>query len=218
MNYKSEDFRNCKFNPFELYPLAAYPSLEAIVVKDDHKAIDEEEGETDNHVLVPVDKLVRYILALYDPKSPLIKGESNLLRRKELAAMIAGFDVDKDEDMLEIVYDCKYEHIVLMIQNFLRYFVKSMEWAMLVSYEASFWEFQSRLMQPIERGDKDKELMTAVGNKTKLADDIRGLYDKFESAKERFYGNDTVLIKGADKITRYTPEGVAAFAKSKGYK
>lgn len=213
MNYTSENFKHCQFNPFEEYPFKAYPRLKEIVVKDAHICIDEDEEETDNHFSVPEDKMVRYILALYDPKSPLIKGESNLLRRKEIAASIAGFDVDKEEDMLAVIYDCKYEHLVLMIQNFLRFFVKSMEWAMLVSYESAFWEFQSRLMQPIERADKDKDLMTAVGNKTKLANDIQELYNKFEAAKDQFYGNDTILIKQALKIRRFTPEGVAAFAK-----
>jgi hypothetical protein len=213
MNYTSENFKHCQFNPFEEYPFKAYPRLKEIVVKDEHISIDEDEEETDNHFTVPEDKMVRYILALYDPKSPLIKGETNLIRRKEIAAAIAGFDVDKEEDMLAVIYDCKYEHLVLMIQNFLRFFVKSMEWAMLVSYESAFWEFQSRLMQPIERGDKDKDLMTAVGNKTKLSNDIQELYNKFEAAKDQFYGNDSVLIKQALKIRRFTPEGVAAFAK-----
>jgi len=217
MTYSSETFRNCQFNPYEEFPFQAYPQLKNILVNDDHRAIDEVEDETDNHFRIPSDRLTRYIVALYDPKSPLIRGESNLIRRKEIAAGIAGFDLDKDADMLEVVYDCKYEHVVLMIQNYLRYFVRSMEWAMLVSYESAFWEFQSRLMQPIERGDKDKDLMTAVGNKTKLADDIKALYEKFEAAKDQFYGNDEVLIKAANKIRRFTAEGVASFAKENGY-
>lgn len=213
MNYTSDTFKNCQFNPYEEYPLSAYPRLKEIVVEDDHRAEDEDEGETDNHIRVPIERIVRYIVAMYDPKSPLIKGESNLLRRKEVAAFIAGFDLDKDEDMLEILFDCKYEHIVIMIQNFLKFFVKSMEWAMLVAYESSFWEFQSRLMQPIERGDKDKDLVSAMQSKTKISNDIQELYNKFEAAKEKFYGNDTVLIKAANKIKRFTPEGVAEFGK-----
>ena len=213
MNYSSDTFKNCQFNPHEIYPFEVYPRLKDIVVIDDHRADDENEDETDNHVLVPLDKLVRYIVALYDPKSPLIKGESNLIRRKEVAASIAGFNMEKDEAMLEIIYDCKYEHIVTMIQNFLKDFVKSMEWAMLVSFESAFWEFQSRLMQPIERGEKDKDLVSAVQSKTKLATDIQELYHKYEAAKDAFYGNDTILIKAASKIRRFTPEGVAAFAK-----
>lgn len=218
MSYTAESFKNCYFNPFHIELFETYPRLRSIVVEDDHVAADEMEGETDNHIRVPAEKLVRYIIALYDPKSPLIKGESNLLRRKELAASIAGFDVDKEEDLLEIVYDCKYEHVVLMIQNFLRDFVKSMEWAMLVSYESAFWEFQSRLMQPIDRGDKDKDLIKAISDKTKLSKDLKELQEMFEAAKDKFYGNDDVLIKAANKISRYTPEGVAAFAKEKGYK
>lgn len=213
MNYTSETFKNCQFSPFDEFPFRAYPRLKEIIVKDDHIALNEEDGETDNHISVPDDKMVRYIIALYDPKSPLIKGEGNLLRRKEVAAQIAGFDLVKDEAMLEVIYDCKYEHVVLMIQNFLRYFVKDMEWAMLVSYESAFWEFQSRIMQPIERGDKDKDLVSAVQSKTKLTEDINDVYQKYQAAKDRFYGNDTVLIQAANKIKRFTPEGVASFAK-----
>lgn len=213
MNYISDTFRNCQFNPHEVLPFEAYPKLKDIVVKDDYLNLDKWEGEKDLHIYVPVDKLTRYIVALYDPKSPLIKGESNLIQRKEIAASIAGFDTDKEEDMLDIVYNCKYEHVVQMIQNYLRYFVKSMEWAMLVSYESAFWEFQSRIMQPIERGDRDKDLVSAVQSKTKLACDLQDLYHKYEAAKDAFYGNDTILIKAASKIKRFTPEGVAAFSK-----
>lgn len=215
MNYPSETFKNCAFNPYEEFPFKAYPRLKQIVVEDVHKAGDEDELETDNHVFIPLDKAVRYIIALYDPKSPLIKGESNLILRKEIAADIAGFDLEKEENEVAILYECRYDHIVAMIQNFLKDFVKSMEWAMLVSYEAAFWEFQSRLMQPIERGDKDKDLMSAVQAKTKISEDIKGLYEKYQAALNKFYGDDEVLIDQSGKIRRFTPEQVGSFSKAK---
>lgn len=208
MSYSSEMFKNCSFSPFEEYPLKVYPNLKKMVVKDKY---DPDEDEL--HVSLPENKVIRYILALYDPKSPLIKGEQNLMRRKEIAAEIAGFDMEKDDVMLAILFEYKYDHVVEMVQNFLKDFVKSMDWALLVSLEQTFWEFQGRLMQPIDRADKDKDLMSAVQTKTKMATDIADIQEKYKTALSKFYGDEEVLIEATTKIRRFTPEGVAKFAR-----
>jgi len=208
MNYTSDTFKNCAFNPYEVFPFKAYPQLKKMVVKDLYNQEDD-----DVRVKMPEDKLVRYIIALYDPKSPLIKGEQNLVRRKEIAAEIAGFDMEKDDAALAVLYEYKYDHIVLTVQNFLKDFVRTMEWAMLVSLEQTFWEFQTRLMKPLE-ADKDKDLMKAMETKTQLSEDIQNIYDKYKTALSKFYGDEEVLIEAATKIRRFTPEGVAKFARS----
>ena len=191
MTYTPDLFKNCLFNPFEVAPFIEYPALKKIVVKD--------EVEEAGHLFIPSDKIVRYIIALYDPKSPLIRGEQNLLRRKEIAAEIAGFDTENDEAALDILYNHRYDCIVEMIHNFLKNVVKSMEYAMLVGYEAAFWDAQKELMSPSKKGS----------DKGKTATDIRIFNDQFQDSLKRFYGEEDVLIENSARIRRFTPETVA---------
>jgi hypothetical protein len=191
MTYTPDLFKNCLFNPFEVKPFVEYPALKKIVVKD--------EVEEAGHLFIPADKIVRYIIALYDPKSPLIRGEQNLLRRKEIAAEIAGFDTENDEAALEILYNHKYDCVVEMIHNFLKNVVKSMEYAMLVGYESSFWEGQKELLSPNKKGS----------DKGKTAADIKIFFELFQDSLKKFYGEEEVLIENSARIRRFTPETVA---------
>lgn len=203
MTYTETHFKNCPFSPFDEKLFKRHPSLVALVPPDG------EEGQEGVMATVSPENVLRYIIALYDPKSPLLKGEQNLNRRKDVAADIAGIDKEKYIKEVMFMYECRDDRFVLYVQNYLRYYAKSMEWAMIQSFEQAFWEYQSRLMQPIERGDKDKDLISAVQLKTKLSDDIQSLYDKYQAALEKFYGEDKELIVASAQITRFTPESVA---------
>lgn len=207
MTYTSEHFKNCPFDPFDERIFYKHGKLSLIVPKFD---------DDDDTILskLPQSKICRYIVALYDSKSPLIKGEQNLVRRKEVAAEIAGFDLNKNEEDLAILFECRDEKVVMYIQAYLRQFSKSMEWAMIQGFEQAFWEYQARLMQPIEKDGKEKDLISAVSLKTKLGVDIQDFYDKYQSALERFYGDDKLLIEAIGQITRFTPEGVAKLKRN----
>lgn len=205
MSYTETQFKGCSFSPFDDKLFKRYPRLLALVPP----ASESEDGREDILQRLPPEQALRYIIALYDPKSPLIKGIQNLNHRKQTALEIAAIDTDKHIAEVMVMQECKDERFVLFVQNYLRYYGKSMEWAMIQAFEQAFWEYQARIMQPIERGDKDKDLMSAVQIKTKLTDDIQGLYDKYQAALEKFYGEDRDLIEQSAQITRFTPEGVA---------
>lgn len=211
MTYNDSHFRSCPYSPFDEKLFKRHPSLVALVPLPS-----DDEDERKNELLqrLPPEQVLRYIIALYDPKSPLIKGIQSLNGRKREALQIAGIDDDKYTTEVMIMQECRDEKLVLFIQNYLRYYGKSMEWAMIQSFEQAFWEYQARIMQPIERGDKDKDLMSAVQIKTKLTDDIQGLYEKYQAALEKFYGEDKELIEQSSKITRFTPETVAKLKRS----
>lgn len=205
MTYNDSHFKNCPFSPFDEKLFKHHPHLIGLVPD---LSVPEGEQESVLNKVHP-ENVLRYIIALYDPKSPLIKGEQSLNRRKEVAAEIAGIDQEKQIGEAMVIYECRDEKLVMFIQNYLRYYAKSMEWAMIQSFEQTFWEYQARLMQPIERGDKDKDLISALNMKTKLSEDMPALYDKYQLALEKFYGEDRVLIDESSKITRFTPESIA---------
>lgn len=207
MNYTQDQFKNCQFDPFEWKVFEKYPRLHDLIPKA-------KKGEESVVDLLPPDQVLRYIIALYDPKSPLIKGEQNLLRRKEVAAEVAGFDIVGQLEELTALYECRNGAVVVFIQNYLRIHAKSMEWAMIQSFEQAFWEYQARLMQPIEKDAKDKDLMSAVGMKTKLSEDIKGLYENYQTAISKFYGEDKELIERSGKIRSFTPEQVGKLGKA----
>ncbi len=201
MTYTQDHFKNCQFNPFDERLFYTHPKLSQIVPKK----IPDEDSVLDR---LPHYKVCRYIIALYDTKSPLIKGEQNLIRRKEIAAEIAGFDIDKQTDDLQILYECRDVRFAQFIQNYLKDFAKSMEWAMIHSFEQAFWEYQARLMQPIEKDGKDRDIIAAISMKTKLSEDIGDMYDKYQAALDKFYGEDKEIIEQAGKIRSFTPEQI----------
>src|SRR5688572_27454825 len=180
--YTKDDFKKCFFNPMDKN-LMDYPKVQQLIPDHLHDELSEDE------------RVIRYVLALYDPKSPLVRDYPDLNTRKIAAATIAGFDITADEECTNKLFSCNSEFLVEMIINFLRTVVKSRTWAALQADEQTFWEFIIRLMLPITRGDKDKDLVGAVSVKTKLSEDKENINDRLDRNWSRFLGDDELLIK-----------------------
>lgn len=146
--------------------------------------------------------VLAYIICLYDPASPLIKGEQNFVVRQEKAAEIA-----KLEDVTGL-FDYTREGFVEQVQGYLVDYAKSMEWALLRSLEETFWEYMNRLRQPVDE-DKDTDSMRATLTKTKMSEDAKQILDMYRSELSRFYNNDEKIIEMTGKIKRFRPEDVA---------
>jgi hypothetical protein len=198
--YKIDDFNNCLFNPLvKKDMLAAYPRLREI------------EGSFDaNHTLV--DKVLRYICMLYDPKSPLIIGERDLNYRKTVAADLAGFDSEADDTFLQELYASTLDWTTTLVMRFLIRFIKQRQWALICSIEIAYWEGVQRIMRPIEKGigdKKDYDELKALEVKAKLKDEAEKDLKRLDTLYKSFFNEDDDLENAAKNI-RITPEMIAS--------
>lgn len=177
--YTKKSFHACQFNPLCEGPiLDEYPQLKMLFVRTADNA----------------DSLLRYIIMVYDPKSPMVTGERDVNKRKELAAKMASLPDDFD-----------YFFMPEIVTEYLKTFSRSKEWAAICALEFKFWESITKLMQPIKPG-KDIEELQAVQKKATISEEIEKDIRRLESYYRTFYGEDEMLVKKAGRIT---PEGIA---------
>jgi len=208
MVYRESSFSNCMFNPLvKGKMLKEYPRLTEIISTD----------WNDNHI----DELIRYIICVYDPKSPLAIQERDLNYRKGVAADLAGMDMD-DKEFLQSVFSCSLSLTSLpieeilngksgdcisdLIMRFLMRFIKSKEWAAIVIVENCFWESAKKLMEPITGKDSKQEL-EAVQKKSAIKDELDKDIARLDKYYKSFFNEDDDLELMAKK--RVTPESVA---------
>jgi hypothetical protein len=208
------NFDRCMFNPFS-ESMSEDPRLRKLM-DDAYKALEEmqeiKQIMAGNSAIDPVfldDRLLRYIICLYDPFSPLIKMYPDLSERKVQAALIAGYSDDKDNT--DFLYGNEHEVIVTLIVGFLK-IVNNRLWASIVSIEQVIWELNERMMLKVQVSieDKDKDLIGALNMKPKMAKDIIELNDLLIVQMKKFYGEDEVVYHKAQKIT---PQSVALMSK-----
>lgn len=207
MNYTEKDFANCLFNPLKKDLFKTYPRLTEMIKPFEEEATD--------RMIEDHEMKVRYILALYDPRSPLLKTFPDWLPRKTEASKIAGFDLSKHKKLLEEMYKCEDEFILFAIHVFLRKFVNDRLWGKIVANEETFWEYQSRLMTPISKAEKDKDDMSAIIVKTKLSGDLDVIGSRVDAYKKEFYVGDEALEEAVEKSFRFSPESIADVLKDK---
>lgn len=196
--YTSKDFAKCFFNPLEKNLLKTYPRLNDLLPQ---------EVPEDDLLCNEGEKLIKYVLALYDPKSPIIKDNPDYSSRKQAAAILAGYSLH-DTTKLDTVYTCDSEYMVGFIVNFLRNVVQSRIWASLQADEQTYWEFIYRMMLPINREKGDKDQVQAVAVKTKLSEDKESILSRVESNLSKFLGEDEDLKKKVKKQD-FSPEYMA---------
>ncbi len=198
MSYSEKDFAGCFCNPLKKNIFNAYPRLSELIPKDMLNS------EEDN------EKMVRYIIAMYDPGSPLIKEYRDITLRKRTAAMVAGYDFTKDEYFLIDLFSFSNNAALYGVSNFLKFFIHSRLWYMISAREQTIYEYAERMLKPVEAktGDKEKDLMSAIAIKSKLSADMAEMNDLLEKDYNKFFGSDTDLSK-AFKNDDYTPEKMA---------
>lgn len=150
------------------------------------------------------DKVLRYIMMVYDDNSPLIKGENNVNYRKEIAGRLAGFNEFKDSQFNGMV-DCSDLEFVHSVVQYLILFQKPRLWVMIVSNEQMFIEYNQRLMQPIKSSEKEKDEMQSILIKSKLREELNFINKDLDVYYQQLFGIDKDLeTKGKSK--RITPE------------
>ncbi len=94
-----------------------------------------------------------------------------------------------------------------MVNEFLRK-QNNRIWSMIVSNEQTFFEYQTKLLSPVE-GERDKDILQALQIKSKIMDDLNTINDRLDSYYMKLYGEDQELLKVIKADKRLTPEFIA---------
>jgi hypothetical protein len=189
--YKYQDFTSCLFNPLEKNLLVKYPQLIVLLPKC-------KEDE----------KVLRFIISMYDPNNPVVRENRDPLLRKKSCAVLAGFDLIKDEVFLDEIFNYTNEGIVEKTDRFLKEFVHIRLWSMICANEQTFFEYSKRMMKPVEEaGAKEKDLMSAIAIKSKLSEDMDAINNRLDSYYDKLYG-DADLKNKVQKV-RISPESMS---------
>ena len=193
----SKEYLKMEFNPTVKNSLTAeYPKLKKIL------------GDAD-------DKMIRYVVLMYDVSSPLRQHYPELGKRKEFAASIAGYDMMKDD--VTCLFDFKvkvndeyepYEELLDIIIKYLKY-QNNWVWTMIISNEQAFFEYNKRVMMPVE-GNKDKDILQAISIKTQIMTSQDEIYQRLQKYYKDLSGGDSNLEEAITIRKRLRPEEIAA--------
>lgn len=153
------------------------------------------------------EKLIKYVLYVYDYNTPLKEYYPDLKIRKEEAARLAGYDLDKEKDFLYEIFFFTNLKLLEMVDEFLKK-QNNRVWSMIVSNEQTFFEYQTKLLRPVD-GDKDKDILQALQIKSKIMDDLNTINERLETYYMKLYGEDDVLLTTIKADKRLTPEFIA---------
>lgn len=190
MIYKKQDFNNCAFNPLAEDPiLSVYPKLTEIVDPD----------WRDEYL----DSILRYMIMVYDPKSPLVFNERDLNYRKGIALELIHMD---DETVAEAIVNSTHKYSPALIIHYLRRFARSKEWAAICAFDSSYWESIKEVMEPIE-GKNSREKLDSVQKKAVIKQEIIEDIKRLDMLYRTFFGEDEELMNKNKR--RLTPEMIA---------
>lgn len=202
-------FDKMEFNPLVKEKLAtAYPKLAEIF------------GKTD-------DRMLRYVLLMYDITSPLKDAYPELSARKTWAATMAGYKENEEIEFLKSftketktpVYDDKgklkyhnksielHEPLLEAVQKLIIY-QNNRLWAMIVTNEQAFYEYQRRVMAEVG-GDADKDALSAITVKTKIMESMDDIDKRLDGYYKRLTSGDGELEETLTKRKRLRPEDIA---------
>lgn len=169
--YSQDDFERCLFNPCKKNLFEVYPRLMTI------KSINE--------------KLIRYIIAVYDYNSPIVRENRDLKLRKQEAAKFAGYDFKKEGEYLEGLYSLKDEIALTAVDVFLKEFLYNRLWFRICGDEQVYWESGKRLLKPLEKGEtKDKDDIAALKAKAELGEKMQEIDLRLDAAYKKLYGEE----------------------------
>ncbi|WP_460766488.1 hypothetical protein [Niabella terrae] len=160
------DFKKCLYNPDDI----------DFWLKAD--ALEELGGE----------KQMRWVIAVYDPKSPLVKKYPDLKDRRLHGSEYAGYEPDGSETEA--------------IMGYLK-LVNSRVWAAISAIETAMWEQMEFLIKPVMTvgAGEDKDKLAAVNMKKVTAESVMTLNEMLETLSEKFNPDD-VNKTGEEKAAR----------------
>jgi hypothetical protein len=197
--YKKEDFSKCAFNPLEDESmLKANPKLATII---------EMAWLRDNHI----EKIIKYVIMVFDPKSPLT-AISSLKERKIMAAGICGIDKISKDISVQILNNSYGDILPNLIIKYLINFPRSRDWAILCVIENKFWETIGLLLKPLEEVSDKKDLLKSSESKTKVLESLKTDQSDIDYYYKLIFGDDEEIEKLV-KRTAISPQSIAGLKK-----
>ena len=170
------------------------------------------------------DKLIKYIVFLYSKESPLVKNYKDVGTRMREAARLAGYDLNSDATLLDKLFrfdvgnqnqetDDEEDQagnpedlsFVSMVIDYLRH-QNDLTWAMIVSNEQTFYEYQEALVQSVNLFKSSKDKLSAIQVKTQLMEDSDAIAERLERYYKKVFVEDEVVTKVKQV---WTPEKMA---------
>ena len=158
-----------------------------------------------------IEKLLKYIIYMYDKNTPMRELYQELQERKIECALLSGYSEKKDKTILEELYNLTDKRACELISSFLKY-QNHKSWALLVSNEEVLWQYQQELLNPITDFRQDKEKLQALEIKSKLMNECDSIIKRIEGYEEKIYGDDKKLKDAMKNVT--SPENIAYVSKT----
>ena len=200
MTYEKEQFGKCSFNPMiETSMIKTYPKLAQII---------EMKWMQDNNL----EKILKYVIMVFDPKSPLMS-ISSLVERKRVAFDESGISKISDADKLNISTNSYNDILPELIVRYLINFPCSMDWAILCVLENKFWETVNILMQPLSDAGDKKDLLKSSDTKTKIIENLKNDQKDIDYYFKTIFGDDSDIEKFARRVP-ITPQSISKLGLS----
>ena len=147
------------------------------------------------HRRVDLEKIVKYIVYMYDLNSPMRELFPDMSIRKTECAILSGYNIEKEEKRLIKIFN------LLKFQN-------HKTWAMLTTNEEVLWQYQQELLSPITDFRQDKEKLQALEIKSKLMNESDSIINRIKSYEDKIFGDDKE-VQSKLKQAKTSPESIA---------
>ncbi len=157
------------------------------------------------------DKIIRYLLYMYDYGSPF-QTIRDVPQRKRAVAMHCDFDFHKEEKLLKDLFSLEGIYSVIVV-GILREQNNAL-YASIVIKEQLFYQYAERLIRPITPGVSDKDEIDALVKQQKLGQALDESLVSIQKAYKEMSGGDSILEKVLPVAVQITKtEGIARMIK-----
>lgn len=209
MDLKPEDFQKLKYPCYQIESgkslLEVFPELKR------YPEFSSNEHSLDNN------KVLRYIIYLYDKQSPLVS-EKNLIKRKMLGAQLAGFElVDKKyPELIEQMISGRNIYVNRMVCVYVRN-QRDIQYASLMTGMGMFYDNLTQLGKPSVNGEDMEEMnrrQTLFNHTMKMISTLEeAAVETFSGDVQLMYEADEIQQEEQAKITSY-PEYISGLRES----
>lgn len=151
------------------------------------------------------DKVLKYVVLVYDSESDYLAKYPNLIKRKDAVFKEVGLRGARAEE-LRMMDD---EGAVDIVNDLLR-LIDDRTWQLIVMHSEAFIEYQHQILTQVI-SDKSKEHLQALEVKNKLLKSCDEIDERLTNYYHRFYKNDDNLASKskAARAKRFSPEALA---------
>lgn len=147
-------------------------------------------------------KMLKFIIMMYDPQSPLVKEFPDLQRRREEAAYLSDFKLPQNP--------MKNDDLVRAIIGYLK-ILRNRRWALIVGIEQTIWESTGNMFNTVESdsGSNDKDVIAGIKMRNGMAADLIELNDKLDMLYKQFFNDEELEVVVNERPYLTSAESVA---------